>query len=81
MNTLLDTKPANIIIFWLSKITVNKTPKFHLISWCANFVERHSFYRVSSKWLETLWKLCFSTKWSHYEKRSNYSILCSGIAA
>ena len=33
-------------------------PKFHLISWCGNFVERHSF-RESP---ETLQKLCVSTK-------------------
>ena len=27
--------------------TLRKISKFHLISWCGNFVERHSFRRVS----------------------------------
>ena len=59
MNTLLDNRPANIIIviFWLSKVTLNKTPKFHLISWCANFVERQclqSFQQMAWNSVETV---------------------------
>ena len=48
---------------------------FHLISWSGNFVERHSFRRVSGKSPETLRKLCFSTKFPHQEIRWNYGIL------
>ena len=28
-------------------LTLSKMPQFHLISWCGNFVERHSFRIVS----------------------------------
>ena len=38
---------------------------FHLIFWCRNFVEVHSFRRVSGDWLETLRKLCTTTKFLH----------------
>ena len=41
--------------------TLPKTPKSCLISQWGNFVERHSFCRVSSKLSETLQKLCLST--------------------
>ena len=27
--------------------SMRKVPQFHLISWCENFVERHSFRKVS----------------------------------
>ena len=53
------------VIICLSKINLKKSlreslrkiPKFHLISWCRNFVERHSLRRVSGELSETLWKL------------------------
>ena len=38
-----------------------KIPSFHLISWCGNFVERHSFHIVLGELCETMWKLCLST--------------------
>ena len=34
--------------YWMLVSTLHKTPKFHLISLCGNFVERHSFQRVST---------------------------------
>ena len=54
---------------FLSKTTLCEIPKFHLISWCENFVEAHSFRRVSGDSPETLQKLYFSTKFSHQESR------------
>ena len=37
----------------LRKVSLHKIPKFHLISWCGSFVERHSFCRVSGDSRET----------------------------
>ena len=45
---------------------------FHLISWCENFVETHSYRIVSEDSPETMRKLCLSTKFSHQEIRWNY---------
>ena len=42
--------------------TMHKMPKFHLISWYGNFVERHSFHGASRDLPKTLRKLCLSTK-------------------
>ena len=33
--------------------SLRKIPNFHLIAWCKNFVERHSFCRVSGNLPET----------------------------
>ena len=54
-----------------------KIPKFHLISWCGNFVKTHSFRRVSGDSSETLQKLCIFTKYKNQEIRWNFGILCS----
>ena len=43
--------------------------QFHLISWCGNFVERQF------PQLETMWKLCLSTKFLRQEIRWNYGTL------
>ena len=59
------------------RIVLRKIPKFHLISWCENFVKRHSFSIVSSDSPETMRKRCLSTKFSHQEIRWNYGILRS----
>ena len=53
-------------------------PLFHLISWCGNFVERHSFRVASSDLPETIRKLCLSTKFPDHEIRWNNDILRSG---
>ena len=53
-----------------------KYRNFNLISWCGNFVEMHSFRRVSGDSPETLRKLYLSTKFPHQEIRLNCSILC-----
>ena len=58
--------PSNSTNFLL----MHKIPKFHLISWYRNFVERHCFRRVSTK-------LCLSTKFQHQENRWNFCIFCS----
>ena len=44
-----------------------KILQFHLISCCGNFMERHSFCIVSGNSPESMWKLCFSTKFSRQE--------------
>ena len=54
-----------------------KLPKLYLISWCGNFVERHSFRGVSGNWPETMRKRCLSTKFSHFEIKRNFGILHS----
>ena len=48
---------------------LRKIRKYHLIFWCGNFVERHSFRRVSGDSPEPLQKLCLSTKFTHQEIR------------
>ena len=35
-------------------LTLRKIPKFHLMSWCGNFAERHSFRRVLGESTETV---------------------------
>ena len=52
-------------------------PEFYLISWCGNFVERHSFHRISENSRKTLWKLCLSTIFPYQEISWNLSILRS----
>ena len=54
-----------------------KIPKFHLISWCENFMKRHSPHRVSCETPETLRKLGLSTDFPYQEIRRNFSILRS----
>ena len=62
---------------WTKKLALRKIPYFHLISWCGNFMERHSFRIVSGDSPETMRKLCLSTKFPHQEIRWNYGILRS----
>ena len=50
-------------------LSLRKIWEFHLISWCGNFVERHSFRRVLGDSLEALRKLCLLTKFPHQEIR------------
>ena len=59
------------------RLTLCKTPKFHLFSWYGNFAERCSFCIVSGESREILRKLCVSTKFSHQEITWNYGNLCS----
>ena len=58
-------------------LSLGKIPKFHWISWCENFLERHSFHWTSSESPEALRKLCFSKKFPHQEIRWNVNILRS----
>ena len=58
-------------------LTLPKISQFHLISWCGNFVERHSFHIVSDDSPETMRKLCLSTIFPHQEIRWNYGIFRS----
>ena len=60
------------------KKTLHKIPKFHLISWCGNFKERHSFRVVSGDSPETMRKLYLSQKFPHQKIRENFGILSSG---
>ena len=48
--------------------------QFHLISWCGNFMENHSFRIVSVDSHKTIQKLCFSTRFPYQEITWNYSI-------
>ena len=52
-----------------------KTPQIYLISWCGNFMERHSFRIVLGHLPETMGKLCLSTQFPHQKIRWNYGIL------
>ena len=59
-----------------------RIPKFHQISWCENFVERHSFHRVSGKSPKTLCILCLSIKCLHQEIKwisVFYPVKCANI--
>ena len=47
------------------------------MSWYVDFVEKHSFWRISVKSPRTLWRLSFSTKFPQQEIRWNYGILRS----
>ena len=58
-------------------MTLCKIQKFHVIFWCGNFEERHSFRRVLGASPETLRKLCLSSKFWHLEIRWNFGILRS----
>ena len=58
-------------------IRLRKIPKFYLISWCGNFVERYNFSRILGDSPETLSKLCLSTKFPHQVIRWNFGILRS----
>ena len=61
-----ETGVVCIIAQWLTHYgtiafnpkTLQIIPEFHLISWCGNFVERHSFCIGFSESLKTLRKLC-----------------------
>ena len=88
----------NLAWLWLKLLAImidffsfalDKIMKFHLIYWCENVVERHSFSWVSSDSSENLRKLCLSTIFLHQEIRWNFWILrivgsihglsCSGL--
>ena len=64
------------IEIWSFKSTSSlcKMPKFHLISWYGNFLERHSFRIVLGESPEFMRKLCLSTKCRDQEIGRNYGI-------
>ena len=69
-----------IVLFKCIKCALKHTAqkqKFHLISWCINFLERHSFRRVSGYLPEILRKLCLSIIFSNQEIRWNFGISLS----
>ena len=61
-------KQAIFLLIWVKAApnlqipSLRKIPYFHLISWCGNFLKRHSFRTP-----ETLPKLCLSIKFPHQE--------------
>ena len=59
--------------------TLRKIAWFHLISWCGNFLERHSFRIVSGDSPKTMRKLYLSTKSPHQEIRWSHGIFRSEI--
>ena len=59
----------SFLIFTISPFRLWKIPQFHQISWCGNFVERHSFRIVSGESPATMLKLCLTTKCPHQEIR------------
>ena len=65
---------AFLKISQMSQETLRKIPKFHLISWCGNFVETHSFCKILSESPETLGKLKVPTKFPHQKIRWNFGI-------
>ena len=71
----------NIAPKW-AKTTLQKIPYFHLISWCGNFMERHSFCIVSGDSPKTMQKLCLATKFPHQELGKitvSFAVLIQGI--
>ena len=79
----IDSKKKNFIVGDNDKIirawylSLRKTSKFHLISCCGNFLERHSLRVVSGDLPGTMRKMCLSTKLPRQEIRLNYRILRS----
>ena len=57
--------------------TMHKMPKFHLISWYGNFVERNSFRGASRDLPKTLPKLCLSTKFPYQGIKWHFGNLSS----
>ena len=45
---------VKLTITSINSSTLRKIPHFHLISWCGNFAERHSFRRVSGESPKTM---------------------------
>ena len=79
----MESIQGNISLFItgaLRKSARENTAKSTIISpnfWCINFVEMHSFRKVSSDLPKTMRKLCLFTKFSHQKIRWNYGILRS----
>ena len=61
------------VIYFSSHGTAKNT-EFHLISWCENFVERHSFRIVSGESPENVRQLCLFTEFPHQDDMWNYGI-------
>ena len=76
---LIRTNWSTKYLQWVLNKVLCKIPKFHRISWCGNFLGKHSYCRASGEPPETLRKLCFSTKFLHQEIRWNYGILHSQV--
>ena len=73
MHMLIKMVTLQVCLF--QSKSLRKIPKFYLIYWFGNFVERHSFGTVLGESPETLRKLCLSTKFPHQEIRWNFRIL------
>ena len=56
---------------------MRKIPSLHLISWCENFVDKHSVRIVLGNSPETMRKLCVATKFPHQEISWKYGIFGS----
>ena len=63
------------IIIKVSRTSLRKALKFHLIFWWGNFVETHRFHGISGESRETVQKLIVSAKFLQEKTRSNYGIL------
>ena len=62
-------------LFLVNLQSLHKILYLHLISWCGNLAERHSFRIVSGDSPETMRKLCLFTKFPYHEIRWNCGIL------
>ena len=62
-----------VFLNWsMTKTWLCKIPKFHLISWCENFVETQNFQRVAGVLSKTLRKLYVSAKSPQRKIRWDY---------
>ena len=61
-------------VIYFSNHGTAKNTEFHLISWCENFVERHSFRIVSGESPENVRQLCLFTEFPHQDDMWNYGI-------
>ena len=71
-------------LLWISQFdkllvaqALRKIPKFNLISWHENFVETHSFCRVSGKLPQTPQLLCLSLNFPYQNIGGNLEVLRS----
>ena len=66
-NSSSAVKKKGFGLLRLLAVALCKMPQLHLISWCRNFAEKHSFRIVLGDLSKTMQKLCYSTKFPHQE--------------
>ena len=69
LHSVRNSYTAQLIMIMIEHTAKNTV--ISSISWCENFVERHSFRTISGDSPKTMQKLCLPTKFLHQEIRWN----------